>query len=83
LPLAFPFTALRLPGINAPDAESRCAGDGANNAMESLQFLAMDQIWLRKPRRVASTPLKVFSKKVRRVKVKLKALSCIVKNNRL
>lgn len=63
-----------LPGINAPDAElAGAAGDGANNAVESMQFLAMDQNLATQAAAGGISAAKgLFSKKVRRIKVKLK-----------
>jgi hypothetical protein len=67
-------------GINAPDAEiAGAAGDGANNAMESMQFLAMDQNLATQAAAGGISAAKgLFSKKVRRVKVKLKGGSPVL-----
>jgi len=63
-----------LPGINAPDAEiAGAAGTGADNAMESMQFLSMDQSLATQAATGGIEAAKgLFSKKVRRIKVKLK-----------
>jgi len=75
-----------LPGINAPDAEiAGAAGDGANNAMESMQFLAMDQNLATQAAAGGISAAKgLFSKKVRRIKVKLKGgYPILLRNNSL
>ena len=75
-----------LPGINAPDAEiAGAAGDGANNAVESMQFLAMDQNLATQAAAGGISAAKgLFSKKVRRIKVKLKdGYPILLRNNNL
>jgi hypothetical protein len=75
-----------LPGINAPDAELvGAAGDGANNAIESMQFLSMDQSLATQAATGGINAAKgLFSKKVRRIKVKLKNdYPVLLRNNNL
>lgn len=64
-----------LAGINAPDAElAGAAGSGADNALQSMQFLSMDQsIGAQAAAGGIEAAKSLFSKKVRRIKVKLKA----------
>jgi len=68
------FSLDGLPGIPAPEAElSGAAGDGANNAMESMQFLSMDQSLGTQAAAGGINAAKgLFSKKVKKIKVKLK-----------
>lgn len=63
-----------MPGIPAPEAElAGAAGTGANNAVESMQFLSMDQNLATQAAAGGIEAAKgLFSKKVRRVKVHLK-----------
>ena len=63
-----------LPGINAPDAElAGAAGNGADNALQSMQFLSMDQnLGTQAAAGGIEAAKTLFGKKVRRVKVKLK-----------
>lgn len=63
-----------LAGINAPDAElAGAAGDGANNALETMQFLSMDQSLATQAAAGGITAAKsLFSKKVKHIKVHLK-----------
>jgi hypothetical protein len=64
-----------LPGINAPDAElAGAAGNGADNALQSMQFLSMDQSLGAQAAGAGIEAAKgLFSKKIRRIRVKLKA----------
>lgn len=75
-----------LPGINAPDAElAGAAGDGANNAIESMQFLSMGQSLATQAATGGIQAAKnLFSKKVRRIKVRLKNNTpVLLRNNAL
>jgi hypothetical protein len=75
-----------LPGINAPDAElAGAAGDGANNALESMQFLSMDESLATQAATGGIQAAKgLLSKKVRRVKVKVKNdYPILLRNNSL
>ncbi|MDB5937288.1 MAG: hypothetical protein JWQ01_4632 [Massilia sp.] len=67
------FSLDGLPGIPAPEAElSGAAGDGANNAIESMQFLSMDQSLSTQAAAGGINAAKgLFSKKVKKIKVKL------------
>jgi conjugative transposon TraM protein len=68
------FSLDGLPGIPAPEAElSGAAGDGANNALESMQFLSMDESLGSQAAAGGINAAKgLFSKKVKKIKVKLK-----------
>lgn len=63
-----------MPGIPAPEAElAGAAGSGADNALESMQFLSMDQSLATQAAAGGIQAAKgLFSKKVRRIKVHLK-----------
>jgi hypothetical protein len=67
------FSLDGLPGIPAPEAElSGAAGDGANNAIESMEFLSMDQSLGTQAAAGGINAAKgLFSKKVKKIKVKL------------
>jgi hypothetical protein len=68
------FSLDGLPGIPAPEAElSGAAGDGANSAMESMQFLSMDQsLGTQAAAGGINAAKELFGKKVKKIKVKLK-----------
>ena len=68
------FSLDGLPGIPAPEAElSGAAGDGANNAMEGMQFLSMDESLGAQAAAGGINAAKgLFSKKVKKIRVKLK-----------
>jgi len=68
------FSLDGLPGIPAPEAElSGAAGDGATNAMESMQFLSMDESLGAQAAAGGINAAKgLFSKKVKKIRVKLK-----------
>jgi len=75
-----------LPGINAPDAElAGATGEGANNAVESMQFLSMDPSLATQAAAGGIQAAKgLFTKKVRRIKVKLKGgYPILLRNNNL
>ncbi|MHB8206998.1 conjugative transposon protein TraM [Mucilaginibacter sp.] len=67
------FSLDGLPGIPAPEAElSGAAGDGADNALESMQFLSMDESLGSQAAAGGINAAKgLFSKKVKKIKVKL------------
>ena len=67
------FSLDGLPGIPAPEAEiTGAAGDGANNAIESMQFLSMDESLGTQAAAGGINAAKgLFSKKVKKIKVKL------------
>jgi len=74
-----------MPGIPAPEAElAGAAGGGANDAVENMQFLSMDPSLATQAAAGGINAAKgLFSKKVKRVKVKLKAgFPVLLKNNR-
>jgi hypothetical protein len=62
-----------MPGIPAPEAElSGAAGDGADNAVESMQFLSMDESLGSQAAAGGINAAKgLFSKKVKKIKVRL------------
>lgn len=68
------FSMDGLPGIPAPEAElSGAAGDGANSAVESMQFLSMDQsLGTQAAAGGINAAKELFGKKVKKIKVKLK-----------
>lgn len=68
------FSLDGLPGIPAPEAElSGAAGDGANTAVESMQFLSMDQsLGTQAATGGINAAKELFGKKVKKIKVKLK-----------
>lgn len=68
------FSLDGMPGIPAPEAElSGAAGDGANSAVESMQFLSMDQSLSSQAAAGGINAAKeLFGKKVKKIKVKLK-----------
>jgi len=68
------FSLDGMPGIPAPEAEiSGAAGSGADNAIESMQFLSMDESLSGQAAAGGINAAKgLFSKKVRKIKVKLK-----------
>lgn len=68
------FSQDGMPGIPAPEAElSGAAGAGADNALASMQFLSMDQSLGAQAAAGGINAAKgLFSKKVKKIKVKLK-----------
>ncbi|MCR8561947.1 conjugative transposon protein TraM [Mucilaginibacter sp. BJC16-A38] len=68
------FSLDGMPGIPAPEAElSGAAGDGANSAVESMQFLSMDQsLGTQAATGGINAAKELFSKKVKKIRVKLK-----------
>lgn len=68
------FSLDGMPGIPAPEAElSGAAGSGANSAVESMQFLSMDQsLGSLAAAGGINAAKELFGKKVKKIKVKLK-----------
>ncbi|MES2108561.1 MAG: conjugative transposon protein TraM [Bacteroidota bacterium] len=68
------FSLDGMPGIPAPEAElSGAAGDGANSAIESMQFLSMAQsLGTQAATGGINAAKELFGKKVKKIKVKLK-----------
>jgi hypothetical protein len=68
------FSLDGMPGIPAPEAElSGAAGDGANSALESMQFLSMDEsLGTQAATGGINAAKELFSKKVKKIRVKLK-----------
>jgi hypothetical protein len=68
------FSLDGLPGIPAPEAElSGAAGSGADNAVEGMQFLSMDESLGAQAATGGINAAKgLFSKKVKKIRVKLK-----------
>jgi hypothetical protein len=78
------FSLDGLPGIPAPEAElTGAAGEGANNALQNMQLLSMDQSLATQAASAGIDAAKgLLSKKVRRVKVKLKnGFPILLRNN--
>jgi hypothetical protein len=67
------FSLDGMPGIPAPEAElSGAAGSGANNAIESMQFLSMDQsLGTQAATGGINAAKDLFRKKVKKIRVKL------------
>jgi hypothetical protein len=68
------FSLDGMPGIPAPEAElGGAAGNGADNALQSMQFLAMDSnLGAQAAAGGINAAKGLFSKKVKKIKVKLK-----------
>jgi hypothetical protein len=68
------FSLDGMPGIPAPEAElSGAASNGADNALQSMQFLTMDQsLGMQAAAGGINAAKGLFSKKVKKIKVKLK-----------
>jgi hypothetical protein len=67
------FSLDGMPGIPAPEAElSGAAGNGASDAIQSMQFLSMDQsLGVQAAAGGVNAAKGLFSKKVKKIKVKL------------
>lgn len=67
------FSLDGMPGIPAPEAEfGGAAGSGADNALQSMQFLTMDQsLGAQAAAGGVNAAKSLFSKKVKKIKVKL------------
>jgi hypothetical protein len=67
------FSLDGMPGIPAPEAElGGAAGSGADNAIQSMQFLSMDQsLGAQAAAGGVNAAKSLFSKKVKKIKVKL------------
>lgn len=73
-----------MPGINAPEAElGSAASNGGVNALQSMQFLSMDQsLGVQAAGAGIEAAKGLLSKKVKRIKVKLKAgYAVLLRNN--
>lgn len=72
-----------MPGVPAPEAElSEAAGSGADNAMQSMQFLSMDASLATQAATGGINAAKsLFSKKVKRITVHLKNGSAVLLRN--
>ena len=70
-------------GINAPEAElGEAAGSGADNALQSMQILTMDQSLATQAAGAGITAVKdLISKKVKHIKVRLKAGQAVLLRN--
>jgi hypothetical protein len=68
------FSLDGMPGIPAPEAElGGAAGNGADNALQSMQFLTMDQsLGAQAAAGGVNAAKSLFSKKIKKIKVKLK-----------
>ncbi len=78
------FSLDGLIGIDAPEAElGEAAGNGATNAMQGMQFLSMDQsIGVQAAGAGIDAAKNLLSKKVKRIRVKLKGgQSVLLRNN--
>jgi hypothetical protein len=78
------FSLDGLPGIPAPEAElTGAAGEGADNALQDMQLLSMDQTVATQAASAGIDAAKgLLSKKVRRIKVKLKSgFPVLLRNN--
>jgi hypothetical protein len=79
------FSLDGMPGIPAPEAElSGAAGGGADDAIQSMQFLSMDQsLGAQAAAGGVNVAKGLFSKKIKKIKVKLKdELPVLLKINR-
>jgi hypothetical protein len=79
------FSLDGMPGIPAPEAElSGAAGGGADDAIQSMQFLSMDQsLGAQAAAGGVNAAKGLFSKKIKKIKVKLKdELPVLLKINR-
>jgi len=75
-----------MPGVPAPEAElAGAAGDGANNAVESMQLLTMDESLGAQAAAGGIEAAKgLFSKKIKRIKVHLKnGYPVLLRNNQI
>ncbi|MFA6084657.1 conjugative transposon protein TraM [Mucilaginibacter sp.] len=75
-----------MPGVPAPEAElGEAAGSGADNAIQSMQFLSMDQSLATQAAAGGITAAKsLFSKKIKRIKVHLKnGDAVLLRNNQI
>jgi hypothetical protein len=78
------FSLDGMPGIRAPEAELSGAAGGADNTIQSMQFLSMDQsLGAQAAAGGVNAAKGLFSKKIRKIKVKLKdGLPVLLKINR-
>ncbi|MES2063092.1 MAG: conjugative transposon protein TraM [Bacteroidota bacterium] len=77
------FSLDGLAGINAPEAElAGAAGDGANGALENMQFLSMDQSLSTQAATAGISAAKgLLGKKVKKIRVKLKGNETVLLRN--
>jgi hypothetical protein len=77
------FSLDGLIGIDAPEAElGQAAGNGASDALQSTQFLSMDQsIGVQAAGAGIDAARNLFNKKVKRIKVKLKGGQAVLLRN--
>jgi hypothetical protein len=77
------FSLDGLVGINAPEAElGEAVGGGANNALENMQFLSMDQSLTTQAATAGITAAKgLLGKKVKKIKIKLKNNTVVLLRN--
>ncbi|MBB6108676.1 Protein of unknown function [Mucilaginibacter lappiensis] len=77
------FSLDGLVGINAPEAElAGAAGDGANGALENMQFLSMDQSLSTQAATAGISAAKgLLGKKVKKIRVKLKDKETVLLRN--
>lgn len=80
------FSLDGMPGIAAPEAElGQAAGDGANGALENMQFLSADYSLSTQAATAGISAAKgLLSKKVKKIRVKLKGgETVLLRNNQL
>lgn len=77
------FSLDGLVGINAPEAElAGAAGEGANGALENMQFLSMDQSLSTQAATAGISAAKgLLSKKVKKIRVRLKDQETVLLRN--
>jgi hypothetical protein len=79
------FSLDGMQGINAPEAElGGAAGNGANGALENMEFLSMDQSVSTQAATAGINAAKgLLGKKVKRIRVKLKGgITVLLRNNK-
>ncbi len=79
------FSLDGMQGINAPEAElGESAGNGANGALENMEFLSMDQSFSTQAATAGISAAKgLLGKKVKKIKVKLKGgVTVLLRNNK-
>ncbi|HAL82251.1 MAG TPA: conjugal transfer protein TraM [Mucilaginibacter sp.] len=79
------FSLDGMQGINAPEAElGGAAGDGANGALENMEFLSMDQSVSTQAATAGINAAKgLLGKKVKKIRVKLKGgVTVLLRNNK-
>ena len=79
------FSLDGMQGINAPEAElGGAAGDGANGALENMEFLSMDQSVSTQAATAGINAAKgLLGKKVKKIRIKLKGgVTVLLRNNK-